>query len=63
MEMKSSLAGWRLDDEEEKEENEGWRVDEDVQATNAIHELTLVGCFLTLKAVNFMSMKTTLANL
>lgn len=61
--MESSLADLRLDDEDKREENEGWRVEEDVFESEIVSDLTLLGYFLTLKTVNFFSMKTTLANL
>lgn len=61
--MEGSLADLRLDDEDEREENEGWKVDQDVQEGETGLDLTLVGCFLTTKAVNYHSMKSTLENL
>lgn len=39
------------------------RVDEDESEGDVVPNLTLVGCFLTASAINFNSMKSTLANL
>lgn len=60
--MEAGLADMCLDDEDEKEENKGWKVDQDVHEGEIVPNLTLVGCFLTTRAINFHSMKSTLAN-
>lgn len=61
--MEAGLGDLRLDEDEDKEENEGWMVDQEIQETETVPDLTLVGCFPTPKMVNFQSMKSMLANL
>lgn len=63
MGMETSLVDLQIDDEEDKEENDGWMVAQEIHETEVVPDLTLVGCFLTPKEFNFHSMKSTLANL
>lgn len=61
--MENSIARLHLDDEGSTGEGEGWEIDlvQEIEEENL--DLCLVGIFLTATTVNFMSMKTVLANI